>query len=56
MSGRTEGEWKGLGSEALSENDAKCRPRSQSNKRNVNHKRQGSAITRIGCTGDLAQV
>jgi hypothetical protein len=38
------------------ENGAKVRPRSQSNKRNVNHDREDSTITPIGCSGDAAQV
>jgi hypothetical protein len=32
------------------------RPKSQSNKRNVNHKRQDSTITRIGCSGGAAKL
>jgi hypothetical protein len=33
-----------------------CRPKSQPNKRNVNHKRQDSTIKRIGCPGRRCQV
>ena len=48
--------WADGGVSPRGENGAKVRPRSQSNKRNVNHDRQDSTTTPIGCAGDVAQV
>jgi hypothetical protein len=45
-----------MGLSPFSDYDAKASSQVWSNKRNVNHKRQGSTITRIGCSSDAAQV